>query len=532
MSWYYNTPIYQIYPRSFYDSNGDGIGDIQGIIQKLDYIKALGFECIWVSPFYSSPQEDFGYDISDYQDIAPEYGTLQDVEQLIKEVHQRGMKILFDMVMNHTSAQHPWFLTSKSSKENSKADWYIWRDKPNNWKSIVGPKAWHYCKERNQYYYASFLPFQPDLNYRNPEVKQAMFDICRFWLKKGVDGFRLDIFNCIIKDKDFKDNPFSLLQAFPSQEYPGGNFQLRKYSLNQAENFELAQELRKVIDEFDQPPRMLLGEVFGGHKAIKQYLGKQQDGLHLIFLFDILFYKFSAAYFRKKILEYEQHYSTPNIPTLVFSNHDALRSIRHIGNNTNKAKVLALLQLTARAVPCIYNGEEIGMRNGTISLKEGKDPLAKVYRWVPQFIANLLPVGINRDNCRTPIQWNNEKNAGFSTAEKTWLPVNNDASTINVAAQWKDENSLLNTFKRLLHLRKSQPALQMGNIEIIPTGNKHILAYTRTFQEDKILVMLNFSKTKITNHINMPIKEILFSIHPKKSFDGILEGLDGIVLKI
>lgn len=533
MSWYHSTSIYQIYPRSFYDSNGDGIGDLQGILQKLDYIRDLGFETIWISPFYSSPQQDFGYDISDYKKIAPEYGTMQDAEQLIAEVHRRGMKILFDMVMNHTSDQHPWFLESKSSKDNPKADWYIWRDQPNNWKSIVGPKGWHYCQERNQYYYAGFLPFQPDLNYRNPEVKKTMFDICRFWLQKGVDGFRLDIFNCIIKDKEFRDNPFSLFHMIPSEEYPGGNFQLRKYSLNLEENFELAQELRKVIDEFNDPPRMLLGEVFGGHKKVKQYLGKKQDGLHLVFLFDLLYYKFKASFFQKKIREYEHHYPAPSIPTAVFSNHDQLRSIHRIGNNTEKAKVLALLQLTMRAVPCVYYGEEIGMTDGKIPLKEGKDPIVQVYSWVPQWLADQLPVGINRDNCRTPMQWNAGKNAGFSAADKPWLPVNTDTATINVTTQQQDEHSLWNVFKRLLQLRKKHPSLHSGTIEIIPTGHKHILAFTRTFQEEKLFVLLNFSRQKISGiETPSPVEAVLFSLHDTISFKGSLEGLGGVILRL
>ncbi len=532
MSWHATTTIYQIYPRSFYDSNGDGIGDLQGIIQKLDYIKDLGFETIWISPFYCSPQEDFGYDISDYYNIAPEYGTLQDVEQLISEIHQRNMKVVFDMVMNHTSDKHPWFLESRSSKDNPKADWYIWRDKPNNWKSIVGPNGWQYSAERNQYYFASFLPFQPDLNYRNPEVKKAMFDVCRFWLQKGVDGFRLDIFNCIIKDKDFKNNPFSLFHIIPSEEHPGGNFQIRKYSLNQEENFELAQELRSVINEFNHPPRMLLGEVFGGHDKIKQYLGKKQDGLHLVFLFDILYYKFNADFFRKKILEYEHHYPAPNIPTAVFSNHDQLRSIHRIGNNLEKAKLLALLQFTMRAVPCVYYGEEIGMTDGKIPIKEGKDPMVKVYSWVPQFIADRLPVGINRDNCRTPMQWNMERSAGFSTAAKTWLPLNSEIERRNVAEQLSDENSLLHVFKQLIKLRKEYTALNSGKIEIINTGNKNILAYVRSFEDEQLLVLINFSKSKITNNISQPIKKVVFSIKSKKTFEGILNGFDGVILKI
>ena len=525
-----NTTIYQIYPRSFYDSNNDGIGDIQGIIQKLDYIKNIGFDTIWISPFYNSPQKDFGYDISDYYTIAPEYGTLQDAEQLINEVHLRGMKIMFDMVMNHTSDEHSWFLESKKDKTNPKADWYIWRNQPNNWKSIVGPKGWHFCKERNQYYYASFLQFQPDLNYRNPAVKEAMFNVCRFWLQKGVDGFRLDIFNCIIKDKDFKNNPFSLLHAIPSESYPGGNFQNRKYSLNQEENYELAKELRNVVEEFGND-KILLGEVFGKHEEKKHYLGNQ-DGLHLIFLFDITMFKFNADFFRKKILEYEAHYPAPYTPVVVFSNHDQLRSIMRIGKNLQKAKLLALLQYTMRAVPCIYYGEEIGMTDAKIPIKEGKDPICKVYNWVPQFIANQLPVGINRDNCRTPMQWNTEKNAGFSLASKIWLPVNENFTERNVQTQQVQEDSLLHVFKKLNIVRKKHQALQQGTIEIINTGNKNILAFIRTSEEEKLLILLNFGKASITNHIKNSNSELIFSIQPIKDSKLILDGYNGIILKL
>ena len=534
MQWYYKTSIYQIYPRSFYDSNGDGIGDIKGIIQKLDYIKELGFETIWVSPFYASPQLDFGYDISDYYSISPEYGTLQDVELLIAEIHRRNMKIVFDMVMNHTSDQHLWFLESKSSKTNSRSDWYIWRDKPNNWKSIVGPNGWHYCKERDQWYFASFLPFQPDLNYRNPEVKKTMFDVCRYWLQMGVDGFRLDIFNCIIKDKDFKNNPFSLLRIFPSEEFPGGNFQDRKYSLNHEDNFFLAQELRRVVDEFSDPPRMLLGEVSGKNETIRKYLGKTQDGLHLVFSFDILFFKFKASYFRKKILEYEHYFSLPNVPTVVFSNHDQLRSMRRIGNDLEKGKLLAMIQFTMRSVPTVYCGEEIGMTNENLPIATAKDSLAKTFRWVPQFIANLLPVGINRDGCRTPMQWNTERNAGFSVAEQTWLPVNKDVENRNVAQQSQDSNSLLNVYKKLNLLRQNHAAIHSGSIEIINTGNPNILAFMRAFEDEKLLVLLNFSKSKISNSLSLPIKEILFTLNsPEVSgLKCTLRAYGGIVLKV
>jgi oligo-1,6-glucosidase/alpha-glucosidase len=359
-----------------------------------------------------------------------------------------------------------------------------------------------------------------------------MFDVCRFWLQKGVDGFRLDIFNCIIKDAEFKNNPFSLMHIIPSEDFPGGNFQIRKYSLNLDENFALAKELRKVVDEF-QPQRILLGEVFGKNEVKKKYLGENNDGLHLIFLFDILFFKFNADFFRKKILEYEQHYPFPYTPTIVFSNHDQLRSIKRIGNSLEKAKLLALLQYTMRGVPTVYYGEEIGLTNGNIPIKIGKDPIAKTFSWVPQIIANMLPVAINRDVCRTPMQWNNtQKNAGFSSANITWLPINKDVENRNVSQQKSEKNSLLNVYQALNKLRKENSAINSGNIEIINTGNKNILAFLRTFEDEKLLVLLNFSRSKITNNISQSIKEVVFSITNKKTFDGILDGYDGVILNI
>jgi alpha-glucosidase len=532
MSWYKTTSIYQIYPRSYCDSNGDGIGDLQGIIKKLDYIKDLGFDTIWISPFYTSPQEDFGYDIADYTNIAKEYGTMQDAEQLIAECHNRHLKIVFDMVMNHTSDRHPWFLESSSSRDNPKADWYIWRDKPNNWKSIIGPKGWQYCKTRNQYYFASFLPFQPDLNYRNPEVKQTMFDICRFWLNKGVDGFRLDIFNCIIKDEQFRDNPFSLLHAFPSEEYPGGNFQVRKYSINQHENFQLAKELRNVTDEFS-PSRLLLGEVFGKHELKKQYLGETENGLHLIFLFDVVMFKFNADFFCRKILEYEKEYPKPYTPVIVFSNHDQLRSIGRINNDLEKAKLLALLQYTMRGVPTVYYGEEIGMTNASIPIKIAKDPLAHTFSWVPQFVADRLPVAINRDVCRTPMHWNTTRNAGFSSAANTWLPAGHDLEKRNVEEQQKDTGSLLHVFKNLNQLRRQYAALQDGNIEAVESNN-NVLSFMRSATNEKFRIVLNFNATAQRIPLKQAVHEVLFSLHPIHITDHTmtLPAFSGAILRL
>ncbi len=491
LPWYHRTTIYQIYPRSFYDSNGDGIGDLRGIIQKLDYVRDLGFETIWFSPFFASPQQDFGYDISDYTNIAPEYGTLEDALELIAAVHQRGMKIVLDMVMNHTSSEHPWFKESRSSRHNPKADWYIWRDRPNNWKSLTGGSGWHYAPERKQYYWASFLPFQPDLNYRNPQVKQAMFDIVRFWLEKGVDGFRLDIFNAIYKDAAFRDNPFAW-SLLPSESNPAGFFQRPEYNLNLPENFILARELRQVTNQFGE--KLLLGEVSGGREIIRKFLGEEvNDGLTLVFDFEMMAFTFTAAYFRRLIGEIEKHFPPPFMPVYVFSNHDRQRSIERLNGDVRKAKVLHMLQLTVRGVPCMYYGEEIGMRNVRLPLSTALDPLARKYRAIPGFVFDLLKMNINRDEARTPMQWEAAPQAGFSSAAQTWLPVHANHTFVNAASQSANPDSLLETIRQLLKARRQWAALSEGDLEWIGGTPPDILAYRRTHPEGTLSIFLNFS---------------------------------------
>lgn len=531
--WWQKTVIYQIYPRSFYDSNSDGIGDIPGIIQKLDYLKNLGVETIWFSPFYDSPQQDFGYDIRNYRSIAPEYGTMEDAEQLIREIHARGMKIVLDMVMNHTSEQHAWFQESKSSRDNPKADWYIWKDgngkkPPNNWKSIVWGRGWHYSPERDQWYYASFLPFQPDLNYRNPEVEKEMFDTVRFWLDKGVDGFRLDIFNCIIKDKDFRNNPWSPNPA-PSVDWPGGNFQKRKYSVNQEENFDFATKLRAVLDEYGDNERFLVGEVFGSRDIVKKYLGNGK-GLHLIFLFETLYFQFKAKWFKKTIEEFEREIPHPLIPTWVLGNHDIYRYTRRIKNDLTKSKILALLQLTVRAVPTLYYGEEIGIINAEIPREKAQDPMEKVFSWLPNWLVKLLPVSINRDVCRTPMQWDSTLHAGFST-KTPWLPVTESYEQRNVAAMEKDPNSLLNWYKKLIELRKTHPALHQGQLKIVESGDIDVLRFERYAGQEKLEIIINFSTSKTLINIS---GKCLASSHPKNHFRAdqyVLEGLSGVIIQ-
>ena len=490
LPWYHKTSIYQIYPRSFHDSNQDGIGDIQGIIQKLDYIKELGFESIWCSPFFSSPQADFGYDISNYADIAPEYGTMSDALQLIDETHRRGMKIVFDMVMNHTSIEHPWFKESRSSRDNPKVDWYLWRDKPNNWQSVTAGSGWHYAAERKQYYWASFLPFQPDLNYRNPEVKQTMFDIARFWLGKGVDGFRLDIFNYIYKDAEFRDNPFTP-GLIPTESNPSGFFQKAQYTLNRPESYELAKELRSVCDEFGE--KLLLGEVSGNRNTIRKFMGEEvNDGLTLVFDFGMMDFKFTARYFRDLIEDIERYFPDPFMPVYVFSNHDRARSISRLENDIRKAKLLHLLQLTLRGVPCMYYGEEIGMTNLRLPFAAALDPIPHKFESIPRLVFDMLGMTLNRDEVRTPMQWNGAKNAGFSSAEKTWLPVHPNYEAVNVERESQDKSSLLNTIRAILKIRNSESALRGESLEWIDRLPKSVLGYKRKDGENVIAVLLNF----------------------------------------
>jgi oligo-1,6-glucosidase/alpha-glucosidase len=530
--WYHHTTVYQIYPRSFFDSNADGIGDIPGIIQKLDYIRSLGYESIWCSPFFKSPQQDFGYDVADYTDIAPEYGTLADVQQLIDEVHQRGMKIVFDMVMNHTSVQHPWFKKDVLKKNNS--DYYIWTDKPNNWKSMTGGSGWHYSEERKQYYWASFLPFQPDLNYRNPEVKNAMLDNVRFWLKRGVDGFRLDIFNVIYKDSLLRNNPFSW-KAVPDEKNPDGFFQQFKYTINQPESMEFAKDLRKVCNEFGD--RLLLGEVSGNRKTIRKFSGlEKNDGLGLVFNFEMLRFKFKAKYFNELVSNIEKDFPEPFMPVYVFSNHDRRRSMKRLNNDARKAKLLHFFQLTVRGVPCMYYGEEIGMSDARIPFRKGLDPIAQKMKHVPRFLFDLAGETPNRDELRTPMQWDSSLNAGFSAAEKTWLPVHTDFAQVNVLNEQNNEKSLLRAVQQLLQIRNNMPALHAGNIELINSATlpKNVLAFLRQYDGDTVAVIINFSLKPVEFLFRNNWKKI-YSLHEADAIQNekvLLEKFGAILLQL
>ena len=537
--WWQTTTIYQVYPRSFKDTNNDGIGDIRGIISKLDYIEDLGFETLWISPFFSSPQSDWGYDVSDYYTIAPEYGALADVEELISAVHQRGMRILFDLVMNHTSEEHPWFQESRSSRDNPKRDWYIWRSgrgerPPNNWKAIPGGSGWQYDKGTDQWYYASFLPFQPDLNYRNPELKAAMFDVAQYWLNKGIDGFRLDIFHSLYKDDKFRDNP-ATLRYLPADNLTQGWFQKWVFNLNRPETVELAVELRKFMAETLQEG-LLLGEVYGTDDTIKSYLGDKNDGLNLVFLWKLEKLEINARFFRNVLIEYETQYPSPYTPVYVFGNHDLKRLLSKIGQDRRIAKILALFQFTVRGVPVTYYGEEIGMLDGNISARNAKDPMGARFSWVPDILVNRLGFYINRDGCRTPMQWDGTDNAGFcSAAALPWLPVHQDYKSTNVKSELADPDSLLNVYKGLLRLRRESIAMQEGTLDLLSeTDGRHsLLSYRRIYEPESVLIVINFGDcaSKFVN--GTKCHRILFVVgmdKPENPEEFTLAPYSGIIL--
>lgn len=551
--WWRSTTVYQIYPRSFADASGDGIGDLAGVIQRLDYLKELGVETLWFSPFFQSPQQDFGYDISDHFLVAPEYGTQEDFHRLTDEVHVRGMKIVLDMVMNHTSAQHPWFLESQSSRMSPRRDWYLWRDgrgrrqqrPPNNWRSMLGGSGWQRDPQTEQWYWASFLPFQPDLNYRNPAVKQAMLDVVRHWLRAGVDGLRLDIFNAIYKDPGFADNPFSL-RPLPSEHNPHGFFQRHHHTIDHPDTLAFARELRSVVDEFSAPARFLVGEVFGPPAMLRRYCGEQAEGLHLVFLFKAMRTALRADAFRALIAEFEASFPDPFLPTYVFANHDRPRSSYRLDRCPDKARLLATLQLTVRGVPFIYYGEEIGLPHDDIPLRAALDPVAARFRRVPQWLATRLRrhgILMNRDECRLPMQWDAGPNAGFAAAHAVpWLPVHGSHAQINVAAQERDPRSLLSCHRRLLHLRRELAALHSGALTLLPAGGpggrypESVLAYRRSRGGDpiEVEVYLNFSDRAAALDLRDRAVRVLFSTHQEAPLEPggryLLQAHEGLVL--
>ncbi len=489
--WWKEGVIYQIYPRSYKDTNNDGIGDLKGIISKLDYLnngtsESLGIDAIWISPFFRSPMKDFGYDISDYRDIDPIFGTLDDFRLLLSEAHKRNIHIIIDMVLNHTSNQHPWFKESRRDSSNPKADWYLWHKgkdgkRPNNWFCQFELKnAWWYDSTRGEFYLGTFTRNQPELNWRNPELRKEMYDLAKYWLDMGVDGFRLDVINWFIKDPEFRSNPFTIKSV---------DFQKHIYDRNQPEAVEICRELRTITDGYDE--RMMVGEVYTDDAAIaSSYYGNGNDALHMTFNFNFLFQPWNAAKIYKSVIEWYGSLPSGAWPNFTFSNHDNLRHCYRYRSGkwtTARSKIAAALLMTLRGTPFIYYGEEIGMTGGKLAKKDMVDPLSAKTWPLKKFC---------RDMARTPMQWDSSANSGFSAA-KPWLPVDNKHIENNVEDQTADDDSLLNFYKQLVWLRKRHAALHSGSISFIDGHLPEALVYIREDEAEKILVILNFTRKQL-----------------------------------
>jgi alpha-glucosidase len=512
--------VYQIYPRSFKDSNGDGIGDLAGIREKIDYFTELGVDAIWLSPINTSPMLDFGYDVSDYRGIDPIFGSMADFDALLAELHERRIKVMLDLVVNHTSHLHPWFIESRSSRDNAKRDWYIWHEGkkgqlPNNWQSVFGGPAWEWDEATQSHYHHSFLKEQPELNWRNPEVKQAVFGEIEFWLKKGVDGFRLDVVNLYYKDDQFRDNPLRLWGWKYPRPY---EFQTHIYDMSRPEMHPLLKDMRQLLDKYHAAA---VGEVmvdFSGDPALAaSYLG-DNDQLHLTFDFTLLYQKWDAAAMATALRNWFNACGD-NWPTLVFNNHDQDRSYTRYAKNSEsdaRAKILAALLLTAKGTPFLYYGDEIGMKNGRISRAELRDPVG----------IRFWPLTVSRDPARTPMLWDNSTHAGFSTG-KPWLPVNDDAGARNLAVQKEDADSIWRWHQQLLALRKQHAALRLGDWKEI-YGGKNVLAYRRTHAGKAIDVFLNFSNGPVA----LPPVEgkVLLSNVGRTEANGSLKGYEVLVV--
>lgn len=523
--WWKKEIVYQIYPRSFKDSNGDGIGDLNGIIEKLDYIKDLGIKVVWISPIFPSPMADFGYDVSDYTGIHPLFGTMEDFDNLLNEIHKRGLKLLLDFVPNHSSNEHPWFVESRKSKDNPKRDWYIWKDPkpdgspPNNWLSVFGGSGWEYDEKTHQYYYHGFLKEQPDLNWRNPEVQKAMFDAMRFWLDKGVDGFRVDVMWHMIKDDKFRDNP-------PNPDYTQNISPYDKvipaYSTDQPEVHDIVRKMREVTDEYDE--RLLIGEIYLPIHRLVTYYGEDSKGAHLPFNFQLILLPWDARKIEAAINEYEGSLPPEGWPNWVLGNHDNSRIATRLGNE--QAKVAAMLLLTLRGTPTIYYGDEIGMQDVPIAPHQVQDPQEK----------NIPGIGLGRDPERTPMQWDHSQNAGFTEAEP-WLPLMENYEQINVKKQWEDKESMLNFYRKLIQLRQSEPALKTGEyIPVFTEGN--LLAYRRE-KGNEFLIALNLGSSPEV--FNPGISEwrgkVKISTHPESEGEIVsgelrLKANEGLVISL
>ncbi len=493
--WWQRAVIYQVYPRSFMDSNGDGAGDLAGITSRLDYLAdTLGIDAVWLSPFYPSPMADFGYDVMDYKGVDPIFGNLADFDVLVRQIHQRDLKIIVDFVPNHTSDRHPWFVEARASRNSSKRDWYIWAEGradgslPNNWLSIFGGPAWEWDALSGQYYLHSFLREQPDLNWRNPQLKAAMLDVLRTWLERGVDGFRIDVAHYIMKDPFLRDNPVKPA-ATQSLHKSLGEYDLQEhiYDNGHPDLHAVYKEIRKLLDGYStHQPRFSVGEVhIFDWKKWARYYGANLDELHMPFNFQLLGVEWQARSIRRLVDSLEAVLPQGAWPNYVLGNHDESRLTSRLG--PQGARQAAVLLLTLRGTPTLYYGDEIGMLEAQIPPENQQDP------W------GLRVPGLGRDGCRTPMQWEGSPNGGFSPpGVKSWLPLCPDYLEVNVKSQLSHPDSLLNLYRQLLMLRKSFPALQLGDYQPLDVTPEDCFAYLRTMAgEAHILVAINFSAHEV-----------------------------------
>jgi len=501
-AWWRGAVIYQIYPRSFLDTDGNGVGDLPGIIDKLDYVASLGVDGIWIAPFFQSPMADFGYDVADYRAVDPLFGTLADFDQLLARAHALGLKVMIDQVLSHNSVEHEWFKESRSSRDNPKADWYVWADAradgtpPNNWMSIFGGVAWRWEPRRGQYFLHNFLSSQPDLNFHNQEVRAAVLDVLRFWLDRGVDGLRLDAVNFYFHDRLLRDNPPKPVEHRVGRGFSPDNpyaFQYHHFNNTQPENLAFLADLRALLDQY--PGVVSLGEISSEDSLVTMAEYTHARGLHMAYSFELLTDDFSAAYFRDTVSRLDRAMAA-GWPCWAISNHDVVRACTRWGGDKATPEMAAMLTgllCSLRGSACVYQGEELGLGEVEVPYESVQDPYGKAF-W-PNFKG--------RDGCRTPMPWDaTQPHSGFSSAAP-WLPIPEEHQALAVAVQESSVHSVLRRFRQFMHWRRLQPCLRLGEIHFLDTPEP-ILAFTRSWAGETLLLAFNLSPREARCPLSLP----------------------------